>query len=1070
MVELILLLLHYSCLLFLHVDAAGPHGGMHLGSQGAALLQWKSTVQSSPVLDSWRPGTSPCSSNWTGVVCGTVRRGHRAPLAVTEISLPNAGIDGRLGELNFSALPFLTLMDLSYNSLHGEIPPAIASLSGLSYLDLTSNFLVGNIPSEIGSKVQLTQLGLSLNNLSGCIPASLGNLTMLVEFVLYQNMVTGSIPEELGKVHRLEVLEISNTLLGGQIPESFGNLTKLNKIGLFGNKLSGPIPSSLGNLTDLLVIEFNDNFFSGQIPENLGKLTKLSHLRLFHNQLSGTVPYSLGKLVNLLDLELGNNQLRGLIPSSLWNLTRLNYLELAINQFSGPVPSDIGTLVNLQALYLSLNRFSGSIPDALMNLTGLRVLSLFSNMLSGSLPPKFANLTDLVEINLFNNSLSGELPSNVCKGGNLQMFSVGINRFTGPIPRSLKKCRSLRILDIADNQITGDISNFGPYPHLVSASLDGNKLCGSLSKTWTSSINLTVLDVAENMITGRLPPELQNLVKLEVLVLHTNNLTGQIPPELRKLSNLYRLSLSRNQFSGHIPPEFCQMRNLQYLDISANKLSGSVPQELGSCTKLISLMINDNNLIGDLPMTIGNLRGLQIVLDVSNNKLTGKLPAELGSLVVLEVLNLSHNQFSGSIPSSIGSMTSLSTLDVSYNNLEGPLPTGRLFHNASAKWFLHNKGLCGNISGLPACSSTPIMEYHKATRNHRLELAASIPACIVIVLSIFALVMIYQKRKIQKNAMVADTRDVLSVWNFDGKLAFEDIIRATENFHDDYIIGSGGYGTVYKAQLQAGRLVAVKKLHPSEEETSDERRFLSEIEVLTKIRHRSIVKLYGFCSHSRYKFLVCDYIDRGNLHDILENEELAKELDWQKRVAVARDVAQAIYYLHHECSPPIIHRDITSNNILLDAAFRAYVSDFGIARMLKPDSSNWSELAGTYGYIAPELSYTSVVTTKCDVYSFGVVVLEIVMGRYPAELQSLASMGQHQELSMDDMLDKRLSSPTVGENKDIAFLVEVAVACLQTPQLRPEMQDVYQKLALQKGCSSFASLSLTETPEEIREV
>ncbi|CAN6180523.1 unnamed protein product [Urochloa humidicola] len=293
-----------------------------------------------------------------------------------------------------------------------------------------------------------------------------------------------------------------------------------------------------------------------------------------------------------------------------------------------------------------------------------------------------------------------------------------------------------------------------------------------------------------------------------------------------------------------------------------------------------------------------------------------------------------------------------------------------------------------------------------------------------------------------------DTRDVLSVWNFDGKLAFEDISRATEDFSDKYIIGSGGYGTVYKAQLEEERLVAVKRLHPTEEGTSDEKRFLSEVEVLTKIRHRSIVKLYGFCSHPRYKFLVYDYIERGNLHGILENEELAKELDWQKRLVIARDVAQAIYYLHHECTPPIIHRDITSNNILLDADFKAFVSDFGIARILKPDSSNWTQLAGTYGYIAPELSYTSAVTTKCDVYSFGVVALEIVMGRYPRELQSFASVGEHHELAVEDMLDQRPSSPTMVEKKEIAHLVQVALSCLQTsPQSRPEMQKVYQNLS-----------------------
>jgi len=457
------------------------------------------------------------------------------------------------------------------------------------------------------------------------------------------------------------------------------------------------------------------------------------------------------------------------------------------------------------------------------------------------------------------------------------------------------------------------------------------------------------------------------------------------------------------------------------------------------------------------------------VLDASNNKLTGELPAQLGNLAMLELLNLSHNQFSGSIPKSIVGMVSLSTLDVSYNNLEGPLPIGRLFSNATIEWFLHNKGLCGNISGLPTCSSTSEMEYHKEG-IHTMVLAISIPVCVVTILAVFAVAMIVHKRSMQQNTICTDRIDVLSVWNFDGKLAFEDINAATENFSERYIVGSGGYGTVYKAHLQGGRLVAVKKLHQTDEQTIDEKRFIGEIEVLTKIRHRSIVKLYGFCSHPRYKFLVYDYIENGNLRSILQNEELAKELDWKKRVSIARDVAQAIYYLHHECNPPIIHCDITSNIILLDADFKSYVSDFGIARMLKPDSSNWSELAGTYGYIAPELSYTSVVTAKCDVYSFGVLVLEIVMGMYPSEIQSLASRVQHHELVMEDMLDKRPSSPTSVEEREIALLVEVAFACQQTSQFRPEMKDVYQKLALHRPPSSFASPSHAHGQEEIIEV
>ena len=297
-------------------------------------------------------------------------------------------------------------------------------------------------------------------------------------------------------------------------------------------------------------------------------------------------------------------------------------------------------------------------------------------------------------------------------------------------------------------------------------------------------------------------------------------------------------------------------------------------------------------------------------------------------------------------------MVSLSTLDVSYNDLEGPVPTAPLLQNASASWFLPNKGLCGNLSGLPPCYSTPVAGHHK-----RKILGLLLPIVLVmgfvIVAAIVVIIILTRKKRKPQESVTAEARDLFSVWNFDGRLAFDDIVRATEDFDDKYIIGTGGYDKVYKAQLQDGQLVPVKKLHQTEEELDDERRFRSEMEILSQIRQRSIVKMYGFCSHPAYKFIVYDYIQQGSLHGTLENEELAKELDWKKRIALATDVAQAISYLHHECSPPIIHRDITSNNILLDTTFKAFVSDFGTARILKPDSSNWSALAGTYGYIAP---------------------------------------------------------------------------------------------------------------------
>ncbi|XP_058083839.1 MDIS1-interacting receptor like kinase 2-like [Magnolia sinica] len=281
-------------------------------------------------------------------------------------------------------------------------------------------------------------------------------------------------------------------------------------------------------------------------------------------------------------------------------------------------------------------------------------------------------------------------------------------------------------------------------------------------------------------------------------------------------------------------------------------------------------------------------------------------------------------------------------------------------------------------------------------------------------------------------------------------VGLEDIVEVTEGFDDKYCIGTGGYGKVYKANLPAGQVVAVKKLHPLKgENQSDQRSFRNEIKALTEIRHRNIVKLYGFCSHTQCSFLIYEYMERGSLASILSNDEGAAQLDWTLRVNVIKGVAHALSYMHHDCTLPIVHRDLSSNNVLLNSELEANVSDFGTARLLIPDSSNWTTLAGTCGYIAPELAYTMRVTEKCDVYSFGVVALEVVMGSHPRELISSLSSSSRQDTLLKDMLDQRLSDPMADVAQEVLFVVSMALACIRpNPDSRPTMRHVAQELSI----------------------
>ncbi|KAK2967350.1 hypothetical protein RJ640_027877 [Escallonia rubra] len=875
--------------------------------------------------------------------------------SVIGLNLTSSGVTGTLYGLSFSLFPNLAAIDYSMNNFSGIIPPQIGYISKLTYLDLSTNQFSGNIPPEIGLLTNLETLHLVENQLNGSIPKEIGQLRSLSELALYNNHLEGPIPASLGP-----------------IPSAFGNLVNLTVLHMFINNLFGHIPQEIGKLKALESLSLHSNKLSGSIPASLGNLSSLSLLHLYNNSLSGPIPEELANLKSITDLELSENQLNGSVPASLGNLSNLEILFLRDNQLSGPIPEELGYLTLLSVLEMDTNQFSGHLPER------------------------------------------------ICQGGKLQNFTVNNNQLTGPIPKSLRNCSSLKRLRLDGNQLTGNVSeSLGVYPSLNYVNLDDNNFYGELTENWSRCKQLTTLHIAKNNISGSIPPEFGNSTQLHELDLSLNHIVGEIPKEFGNLNHLWKLDLSNNQLSGSIPQRLESLGELSYLDLSANRLSGSIPTTLGNSLQLFHLNLSSNNISEEIPVQICNLIHLTL-LDLSHNKLRGEIPSAISKLQELDRLNLSRNELSGGIPKTFGRM-SLLHIDISYNKLQGPIPNSVAFMNASIEALQGNKDLCGNVTGLKPCRNPLAVNKHDPKKSHKLVLMISLPllGSILLLCAFIALFISYERRKKKPEVEQGDVQDedVFSISAFEGRAMYDDIVKATNDFDATYCIGKGGFGNVYKAKLQSLDIVAVKKLH-SLPELADRKGFIDEVRALTEIRHRNIVKLHGFCSNTRHSFLVFEYLARGSLATILSRDEAAKKMDWPKRVNAIKGVAHALSYMHHDCSQPIVHRDISSNNVLLNSEYEACVSDFGTAKLLKLDSSNWSAVAGTYGYIAPELAYTMKVTEKCDVYSFGVLALEVIKGKHPGDIiPSLTSSSE--KLQLKDLVDQRLPSlsPKVEEVK-----------------------------------------------------
>ncbi|XP_012070784.2 MDIS1-interacting receptor like kinase 2 [Jatropha curcas] len=909
---------------------------------------------------------------------------------------------------------------------------------------------------EAGS---VTNISLRDTGLKGTLQSlSFSSFPNLLHLNVSNNSFHGNVPSQIGNLSRLNILDFSLNQISGSIPKEIGMLGSLTYIDLSNNPFTGTIPTSITNLTNLPILYIHETLVSGSIPQEIGLMKSLTQLDLSVNSFTRKIPTSIGNLTKLSELYFNGNQLSGSIPQEIGMMNSLTVLALSNNTLSGSIPTSIGNLTNLVSLYLSDNRLSGSIPREIGKLTQLSLIFLENNQFSGDLPVEMSNLTYLEVFIAYNNNFSGHLPQDICSGGLIKAFAISENNFNGPIPRSFRNCTSLIRLRIERNQITGNFSEvFGVYQNLKYMDLSDNKFFGELWWKWEDFSSLSMLKMSKNNLSGSIPPEIGNAPMLLSLDLSANHLVGTIPKELSKLK-LLELSLDDNNISGEIPKEIGTLSDLGTLSLAANNLSGAIPKQLGDCSKLLFLNLSKNSFTKSIPLEIGKLHSLES-LDLSQNLLIGEIPQQFGALERLETLNLSRNMLSGSIPSSFVGLLGLTIVDISYNELEGPIPHIKPFQEAPFDALRDNRDLCGNNTRLEACPSPTSANGKKGSKPSNLIIVPLVCSIVLIILFVGGFFILRQKirsRKIDLEKNVPSCEGTCAVWSNDKDIQYENVVNATKMFDSEYCIGIGGYGVVYKVVLPTDRVVAVKKLHQSQDgEMTDFKSFTSEITVLMNIRHRNIVKLYGFCSHTKHSFLVYEFIERGSLRSILNNEEQATELDWFRRINVIKGIANALAYMHHDCSPPIIHRDISSNNVLLDSDFEAHISDFGTARLLMPDSSNWTSFAGTYGYTAPELAYTMAVNEKCDVYSFGVVTLEIIMGRHPGDFISSLSLSSSslslpidQDTLLEYVIDKRLPIPGNKAPDALIHTVKLALACLiVNPQSRPTMRQVSSQLA-----------------------
>ncbi|PPS13439.1 hypothetical protein GOBAR_AA07152 [Gossypium barbadense] len=811
--------------------------------------------------------------------------------------------------------------------------------------------------------------------------------------------------------------------------------------------------------------------------------SRVTSINLPNMKLEGGLVGDIFFLSELKELDLSYNKgLRGILPPAVQNLKKLENLILVGCGFSGQIPDTIGSLPQLRILHFGLNKLSGPIPRKLFSSDMTLIHVLFeNNMLSGPLPTTLGLVKTLEVVRFDNNSLEGDLPLNLNSLTRVQDLYLSNNKLTGPLP-NLTGMSSLNTLYLSNNSFdSSDVPSW--FPTLLS---------------------LTTLMMERTQLKGQIPASFFNLLQLQTVVLKQNELDGSfdIGPSFSnqlQIINLQGNSItSFNNTGGPISFDIVLVDNpvCQETGAEANDYC-SLPQPDSSSVYTTPPMNCVPNSCGT--GQISSPRCICAYPYTGTLQFRGLYFSNLRNETPYESLEQNLTRFFR-FPELLVDTVSLSNPRMDqhqYLLLDLYLfPYGQDRFNRS--------GISKIASALSSQDYKPPEQYfgpyvftgaayeyfsdgpaHSNKSSAGIAIGAAVGASVLFILLVIAGIYAYRQRKRADRA----TKESNPFAHWDPKkssgsipqlkgarcFSFEELKKYTKNFSEANDIGSGGYGKVYRGTLPTGELVAIKRAQQGSMQGGLE--FKTEIELLSRVHHKNVVSLLGFCFERGEQMLVYEYIPNGSLSDSLSglysytpwklDYKSGIRLDWPRRLKIALGAAKGVAYLHELANPPIIHRDIKSTNILLDERLNAKVADFGLSKPMGDSEKGHvsTQVKGTMaqgsagadsplfvGYLDPEYYMTQQLTEKSDVYSFGVLMLEIITARRPIERGKY--IVREMRMSMDKTKSlynlQQILDPAIGfgtSSKGLERFVELAMRCVEESGTdRPTMGEVVKEI------------------------